>query len=190
MKYILKYKKFESSYVKPILLELQNNIDKQLIDEIFSLLPNGGDILEVSCGNGADAIELAENGYNVVATDITPEYVDYVNKQNVKCLLHNTLEKFPFSDSEFDLIYSRLGLHYFNIEDLHKIFDELSRITNKYLIFTVKIVNDNLQTGKIIISKEKWEELVSNKFTIIKSKIHKGQLYNQESEWLEIIAQK
>ena len=186
LRYLKKYNLFENR-ILPILLDLENNVDSNLINKIESLLPSGS-ILEISCGNGADAIKLNELGYDVVATDFTKEYVDYVN-QYLPCIEHDTRQRFPFGDKSFDLVYSRLGLHYFSEEELMSIFTEISRLTKKYLVFTVKLANDNLNTGKVILGKEKWEELVSNKFNIISSEVKEGILYTDKSKWLEIIAE-
>lgn len=186
MKYLKPYKLFENR-VLPILLDLENNVDNELIEKIQNLLPSGS-ILEISCGNGADAIKLNELGYDIIATDFTKEYVDYVN-QYLPCIEHDTRQRFPFSDKSFDLVYSRLSLHYFTEEELRNIFTEISRLTKKYLVFTVKLANDNLNTGKVILGKEKWEELVSDKFNIISSEIKEGILYSDKSKWLEVIAE-
>ena len=98
-------------------------------------------------------------------------------------------KKFPFGDNEFDLIYSRLGLHYFTQEELKEIFKELNRLTNKYLVFTVKLVND-IPTGKVIFTEDTWKDLVSEEFKIISAEVKEGILYNNQSKWLEIIAEK
>lgn len=181
MKYIKTYEAYGS-----ILLNLSNNIDKELIDKIKSLLNIGDSILEISCGNGSDAIELNKY-YNIITTDTDENYVEYVNSKGIECINHDTRVKFPFNDKKFDLIYSRLGLHYFEIDELKKIFNELNRICDGYILFTVKLVND-IQTGKVILTKEVWEDLVSNEFTILESNVRNGILYNNESVWLEILA--
>jgi len=183
MKHLISYKLFEN---KSPLLKLKDNIDIDLINTIRSLIDKGK-ILEISCGNGSDAIELDRLGYDVIATDLNPEYVN--NASKVKCIQHDTRNEFPFNDNEFDLTYSRLGLHYFTEDELNKIFKDLSRITSRYLVFTVKLTN-NIETGKIIFNKEFWENLTSKNFKIISSKVKTGLLYDIESTWLEIVAEK
>lgn len=187
MKYILSRKLFENQNWSP-LLDLSENIDKELVNEIELLLPNKGKILEISCGNGADAIDLTNKGFDVTTTDNCQEYVDHVNKY-VKCIKHDTRDIFPFHNKSFDLVYSRLGLHYFTKEELLKIFTEISRLTKRYLVFTVKIEQDSINTGKVILNKEDWEELVSESFNIISSKEKEGILYDNQSKWLEIVAE-
>lgn len=181
-----RYQIFENQGWSP-LLDLTENIDKELINKIESLLPNKGKILEISCGNGADAIDLTNKGYDVTATDNCQEYVDHVGKY-INCIKHDTRNTFPFHNKSFDLVYSRLGLHYFTKEELSKIFSEISRLTKRYLVFTVKIEQDNLNTGKIIMSKSDWEILLSDNFNIISSEEKEGLLYDNQSKWLEIVA--
>lgn len=181
MRYIKKYEAFNS-----ILLNLSNNVDIELVDRIKSLINKGDSILEISCGNGADSIALSKD-YNVVSTDTDQGYVDYTNSKGVECINHDTLKEFPFNDKNFNLIYSRLGLHYFSKYELISIFDELYRICDGYLLFTVKLVND-IPTGKVILTKKDWEDIVNNNFTILKSDVRNGILYDNESTWLEILA--
>lgn len=185
MKYLKKYKIFESASV---LLDLKDNVDSELISKIKSLI-SSGNILEISCGNGADAIKLSNDGYNVVTTELNDGYINYVNSKGVKCIKHDTTKKFPFKDGEFDLIYSRLGLHYFTEQQLREIFIDLNRLTTKWLVFTVKLVND-IPTGKIIFTEDTWKNLVNKEFNIKSAEVKEGILYGNQSKWLEIVAEK
>ena len=188
MKYLLVYEIFENKSISiGGLLELENNIDHELINIIKKLI-SSGKILEISCGNGSDSIELNRLGYNVVSTENNINYVEYTN-HFVKCIKHDTKDKFPFKDDEFDLTYSRLGLHYFTEEELYNIFNEIDRITKKYIVFTVKLTN-NVETNKVIFDEKKWIDITSNYFKIKSSKIKTGLLYGIESRWLEIIGKK
>lgn len=182
MKHLKYFNLFEN---KSPLLQLSENVDLNLIHKIQDLIKSGT-ILEISCGNGADALYLSEHGFNVIATDNNPEYVDFVGRF-IDCYLHDTKDKFPFKDEQFDLVYSRLGLHYFTPQELINIFDEISRITKKYLVYSVKLVND-IQTGKVILDENTWLELTSDKFEILTSEVKDGLLYGNESKWLEVVA--
>ena len=179
---ILKYKLFKES----ALLKLSNNTDMELISKIESLISPPSKILEISCGNCADSIRLKNLGYRVKCTDNNQEYVNNAIRNNIDCINHETSMLFPFNDKTFNLIYSRLGLHYFSNDKLVEIFKEISRIGD-YLVFTVKLVND-IQTGKVILTKEKWLELVSIDFNIISNEEKTGILYDNQSNWLEIVA--
>lgn len=183
MKYLKKFNESSS-----VLLKLSNNIDYKLISTIENLI-SSGKILEISCGNGADAIKLNDLGYKVYSTDYDDGYVNYVNSVIGNCIKHDTRAPFPYPNNYFNLVYSRLGLHYFTKDELENIFTDINRITKKYLVFTVKLVND-IPTGKVILTKESWNDLVSKDFNIISSKEKTGILYDNESRWLEIVAEK
>lgn len=180
---ILKFKTFNES----ILLDLKDNVDVNLINKIESLVRTGSSILEISCGNGSDSLHLKNKGYNITCTEWDDNYVDNAKNIGLNCIKHDTSKSFPFKSKQFDLTYSRLGLHYFTKDQLLVIFSEINRITKDYLIFSVKLVDD-IPTGKVILSKEEWEKLVSKNFTIISSERKSGILYNNQSNWLEIVA--
>ena len=62
-------------------------------------------------------------------------------------------------------------------------------MTSKYFLFTVKI-SDDVQTGKIIFTKDQWFDIVNSKFNIISSEVKTGILYGVESKWLEVVSEK
>ena len=113
----------------------------------------------------------------------------------LECINHNTKNKFPFSDNQFDLIYSRLGLHYFTVDELELIFAELKRISKK-ILFTVKYEESkglNLfgqqATGKVFIDESQWREIVSKYFTIKTFEVKEGIIYGSSSKWIEILGE-
>ena len=71
------------------------------------------DILELGCGEGRDAIALLEKGYNLTATDISPEAIRYCtelfpsSKNNFEVLdcVHGKCDK------KFDFIYAVAVIH-------------------------------------------------------------------------------
>ena len=185
MKHLKTYKKFYESIGSP-LLDLSDNVDRHLISQIQKSVKPAASILEISCGNGADSLQLQELGFKITCTELNPEYVQNAEDLGLNCIEHNTKNKFPFSDKEFDLVYSRLGLHYFTEEELNSIFSELQRIGKKILI-TVKVVDD-IKTGKVILTPDKWNEIISKFFDIKVFEIKEGELYGSQSKWIEIVA--
>lgn len=180
------YKKFYENIGSP-LLDLSDNVDHHLISQIQKNVKPSASILEISCGNGSDSLYLKESGFRVTCTELNPEYVKNAKNLGLNCIQHNSKDRFPFKDKEFDLVYSRLGLHYFTEQELYDIFSELKRIGNKILI-TVKIVDD-IKTGKVILDSDKWKEIISNFFNINTFKIKEGELYGSQSKWIEIFAE-
>lgn len=73
----------------------------------------GSNILELGCGEGRDAAYLLEQGYNVLATDVSPEAIrycrekfsDYAEHFQVLDCVAGTL------DAKFDFIYAVAVVH-------------------------------------------------------------------------------
>ena len=70
-------------------------------------------VLEIGCGEGRDSIVLLENGYNLLATDVSPEAVSYCKAQ-----YKGYEERFSVLDAvkgkldkKFDYIYSVAVIH-------------------------------------------------------------------------------
>lgn len=170
------------------LLDLKNNVDYELMKIIKGSFEKGSKILEISCGNAEDSLYLKSKGYDIICTELDDNYVNNAINKGLNCIKHNTLNKFPFDDNEFELIYCRLGLHYFNEEQLDYIFGELNRIGNSLLI-TVKIEQDvTFKHNKVILTPDKWKNIISKYFNIKQFNIKEGKLYGNESMWLEIFA--
>jgi SAM-dependent methyltransferase len=186
MKHLKTYQKFYESIGSP-LLDLSNNVDHHLISKIQKSVKPADSILEISCGNGSDSLKLQELGYEVTCTEYNTDYVKNAQDLGLDCIQHDTKKKFPFSNDEFDLIYSRLGLHYFTEEELNSIFSELQRIGKRILI-TVKVVDD-IKTGKVILTPDKWNEIISKFFDIKVFEIKEGELYGSQSKWIEILGE-
>lgn len=184
MRYIKNYKTFEAI---SSLLNIHNNVDEGLMNVIDNISYPGSSILEIACGNAEDSLYLQKKGYKVTCTDLDDGYIKNAIDKGLNCIKHDTKKKFPFSDNEFDLVYSRLGLHYFTKEELNEIFREIRRIGKK-LLMSVKIQNDNIKTNKIILTPGEWKEIISNFFEIEDVKIREGKLYGEDAKWMEIIA--
>ncbi|MFW6243143.1 MAG: class I SAM-dependent methyltransferase, partial [bacterium] len=171
------------------LLSLKNNVDLELIKIIKNNFKKGSKILEISCGNGEDSLYLQKLGYNIICTEMDDNYVSNAISKGLNCIKHDTRNPFPFPDNNFDLVYSRLGLHYFNEEELNSIFKELKRISNSILL-TVKIMEDEnfYKSKKIILSVDNWENIINRYFNIEMLNVKYGELYGKEAKWLEVLA--
>lgn len=185
-------KKFENYVSKNPLLKLKNNEDIELISKILKE-KNSGKLLEIACGNGSDAKYLAEKGFDVTCLEKNQIYVDEVNGKGVRCIKHDITNTLPFKENQFDVVYSRLGLHYFSTDILDKIFKDIYRVCNNngIFIFSVKIESDSIKTDKVILSQNDWNDITKNSGFIIKSSVVKeGILYDMKSKWCEITSKK
>jgi SAM-dependent methyltransferase len=84
---------------------------------VTSLLPNGARLLDLGCGTGIDAVYFASRGYEVVATDLSPQMVARTCARAAEAGLNNRISAsiIGIQDLEqlrgqsFDAIYSDLG---------------------------------------------------------------------------------
>jgi len=103
-------------------------------------------ILEIGCGSGTDTVLLVRSGFEVTATDYSVNALSIVRDHlpEVPLLLHDTRDRFPFSEGSFDSIVAGLSLHYFDQDTTAKVVDELKRLLRPrgLLLYRVNSVND------------------------------------------------
>lgn len=75
-------------------------------------------ILDLGCGSGRDSLVFKKLGYQVTATDGSPELADYAGKllgQQVWC---QTFDELQFPDESFDLIWASASLLHIPLKEL------------------------------------------------------------------------
>ncbi|NQV12604.1 class I SAM-dependent methyltransferase [Candidatus Uhrbacteria bacterium] len=94
--------------------------------------PESGKVIDLGAGLGQDSIFFAQSGYNVILTDINAKAFEVARKiagdLDIDYEVVDLQDPLPFDDSIFDVVYSHLGLHYFNEEDTRGIFKEIHRV--------------------------------------------------------------
>lgn len=109
----------------------------------LSLLPDlsGKRVLDAGCGPGHYAEALLECGADVVAFDVTPEFVDITQARvgdRATVLRADLLEPLDFAESaSFDVVLCPLVLDY--IEDLQPVFDEFLRVLKPDGVFIYSV---------------------------------------------------
>jgi ubiquinone/menaquinone biosynthesis C-methylase UbiE len=106
-----KYDSFAEDH--PHLTRMRNKV----YDHIGQYLPRGSSILELNAGTGTDAVQLAQRGYFVHATDIAPGMLDRLRDkvQGLNLQDHITWEERSFlalddvPGAPFDAVFSDLG---------------------------------------------------------------------------------
>lgn len=202
---IKKFKTFESVALWNDFIDKINKgiiskdiVDTETIDNIIHYIPSGSKILDISIGDGVYSEYFIEKGFDVIGTDISDLAISTMKEKHSDntWVVHDTLEKFPFSDNSFDLVFARLALHYFKKEDIERILMDLNRISKKngYLYILVKISNtSNLDTGKVSYDSDTWINMVSDKFKVIRYRFETKKAYSFEKEpsnLLHIISKK
>ncbi|TWT49000.1 class I SAM-dependent methyltransferase [Botrimarina hoheduenensis] len=96
----------------------------------------GGNALDAGCGNGRNAIYLAELGWNLTAVDASPAAVEIatrsVRRSSVTsrvCVNEQVLgEVWPYADETFDLVLDSYVLcHYSDEEFIHSYLRQMRR---------------------------------------------------------------
>jgi tellurite methyltransferase len=199
MKYLKKYEnwnnfhKMKSNNDKNIDLIYERNPNESINNIIDGLKPDSK-ILDLGCGDGVDSLYFYSMGFEVFSLDIS-DYVIEENKEknsNIDWKVYDiSTAKIPY-DIKFDLIYSRLSLHYFDKLTLDKILEDVkSKMVNgsKFYLMVKTTNKESFKTGKKFYNRDEWYEILSKYFNNINIDKKSGKLYNIDSEWLEIICE-
>jgi SAM-dependent methyltransferase len=96
--------------------ELIQRMRLTLWDTVHSRLSSGARLLDLGCGTGIDALEFAQRGFRVVATDWSPQMVERTRARAEAAALgsritttHLGIQQLDQLDGEFDAIYSNFG---------------------------------------------------------------------------------
>lgn len=177
--------------------------------EVEQLISKHSKILELGCGNNQDPQYFADKGHSVLATDFAESIISERKSSQTDNLKFDVLDiskPMPFERETFDVIYSRLALHYFTDKVTKEIFQELHRILKPqgYLCFICKSPEDPKYGRGTLIEKDMFEarghvrhffseayaaECVSA-FRVIKLKSYKEVFNTDESGFVQVIAQK
>ncbi len=110
-------------------------------------IPAGSNILELNAGTGVDAVFLADNGYSVMATDISDVMISEIQakiksekakKIEARTLSFNEIDTIP--DNNFDAVVSNFGgLNCIN--DFNKLSGDLSAKLKPNGLFIAVVMN-------------------------------------------------
>ena len=106
-----KYDSFAEDH--PHLTRMRNNVYSHVMKHV----PRGASILELNAGTGTDAVQLAQRGYSIHATDIAPGMLNRLHEKITRLGLQDrvTMEERSFLSLEstqgapFDAVFSDLG---------------------------------------------------------------------------------
>ncbi|HEX7813544.1 class I SAM-dependent methyltransferase [Dyella sp.] len=96
--------------------ELIQRMRLTLWDTVHSAMSPGSRLLDLGCGTGLDALEFARRGYQVTATDWSPQMIERTHARAVDAGLasrvtarHLGVQQLDQLDGEFDAAYSNFG---------------------------------------------------------------------------------
>lgn len=146
-----------------------------------ALFPRSADVCDLGGGTGTDSLYFAEKGHRVVLVDIADEPLAKAVDQAAQRGLSERLDTtqcdfsegiFPLPDQAFDVVYSRLALHYFQSDVLAKIFAEIYRIlrANGTTYLSLKSPDDADEMAYLATTAVQQEEGVFNEDGRIKTR--------------------
>lgn len=107
-------------------------------------LPRGATVVDVGCGEGAQAVALHERfGFDVLGVDPIPRHIEVARAAGVRCEL-GSAEQLPVDDESVDLVWCRDVLT--EIPDLDPVFAEVHRVLRPagralvYLMLTTELL--------------------------------------------------
>ena len=115
------------------------------LDELIELCPPSENkkVLDIGCGEGKDAVYMAEKGYKVTAFDLTDngirKTIDLAKQRGVEINAYvDDINTFEINE-QFDIIYSTGTVQYLFDENIKKFFEKLEKITNKNGIVYINV---------------------------------------------------
>lgn len=90
---------------RPLKMSAQNLVSRRrfAIEMTEAKVPTGGKILDVGCGTGHLAAELARRGYQTWGTDLSEAMIQYAREHyDAERFQTADIEKLPFPDNTFD----------------------------------------------------------------------------------------
>lgn len=119
--------------IDPMLITLRNTISHHI--------PSGSKVIDIACGTGTQALQLAGKCRIVTGIDINESLIRFAdqkrqkqNIENLRFLKADASDLHQFSNKEFDYSILCLALHQFH-QDLHKqVLQEAMRISSKLII--------------------------------------------------------
>jgi SAM-dependent methyltransferase len=133
--------------------------------EALRVVRPGGALLDLGCGNGHDSVLFTDAGMQVTAMDIAAAALDAFlpsrSGRQVTRIRHSIANvPYPLADEQFDTVYARLSLHYFDAATTARALGEVHRVLRRggLLLALVNSVDD-YEYGSGTLVEESFFEL-------------------------------
>lgn len=180
---------YEQSFGEDYLLVYKHRSQREASEQVEAILPllqvkPGSRILDLCCGTGRHAVELAAKGYEVTGLDLSDVLLSYARRHS-RCLpvtyVKGDMRALPFPDESFDAVLNWFTSFGYFAEDREneKVLSEIARVLapgGKFFIdflnraYTVKhlIPVSEREEGDIRIREERFVDgdYVKKKITV------------------------
>lgn len=149
----------------------RNAAEADFIESVL-LLPKGCQILDVACGHGRHAIELAKRGYQVMGIDLSPRFIEMARQAaqlneltNVEFLVGDMRESYFVN--RFQGAYSYFtSFGYFDDADNKRVLDNVAKALVKGGMFLLETVNRDWTIHKVENQPRRWDEIEPDFFLL------------------------
>jgi len=148
------------------------NLDHDLENEIKTRNVSSGRFLDLGTGPGTQAIQLAKQGFDVTASDLSENAIlKAKNLSNEVNFVKDDLMNSKLQDNEFNFIFDRGCFHVFDIPQRATYVEQIKRILNKNGILFLKCMSIDekdlpADKGPHRLSKQEIRDVFSNDFEI------------------------
>ena len=121
-------------------------------------------ILDVGCGMGHMVRNLLKRCYKVKGVDISQDAIKFFmpDLAKEKIVSHAGVEKLPFKNNQFDLVFCSDVMEHIPISDVADSIKELARVARKYLVLTINLDHPYEYHPTILPRKTWWELFLAN----------------------------
>jgi ubiquinone/menaquinone biosynthesis C-methylase UbiE len=161
---------------------------RALAARLRTVLPQGGDVLEVAPGPGYVAIEMAKGGaYRVTALDVSRTMVELAHRNAAEAgvevdFRQGNASAMPFEDDSFDLLACSAAFK--NFSEPHKALEEMYRVLRPGATALVLDLRKDVPMSEIrkyfgaigLSTINRWMTLAAFRFMLLKRAYTRGQL--------------
>ena len=148
------------------------NLDHDLENEIKTRNVSSGRFLDLGTGPGTQAIQLAKQGFDVTASDLSENAIlKAKNLSNEVNFVKDDFMNSKLQDNKFNFIFDRGCFHVFDIPQRTNYVAQIKRILNKNGILFLKCMSIDekdlpVDKGPHRLSKQEIRDVFSNDFEI------------------------
>ena len=181
------YKYWNEYYKKNI----APNEPSKFAKDILKYLDSGKKLIELGCGNGRDAMFLANNNISVVAIDQSESSINNlkqsVSNNNIEFVVDDFIKTKLLKRESFDYIYSRFTLHSISEEQEEKLLKRVYEGLQKDGLFLVEarsIKDDIFGLGEKIARNTYVYNNHSRRFIVLDELVKKLTSYGFKIEFV------
>lgn len=100
----------------------------------------GAPVIDLGCGDGRNALLLADRGYSVTACDFSAEALVLCGQHpGIRTMCFDMTEGLPFADGSAGVVLASLSTHYFSLADTARLYKSILRVLRPGGYLLVKV---------------------------------------------------